>query len=319
MKSKWLLLIVVLAAVAAAVRSVVFVDESEFVIVTQFGRPVRTFSEAGLCFKLPYQSTIRIDKRLQIYAPRPSEFLASEKKNVDLAVFVCWRVHDPQHFLETVNDFAGAEARMHDIVWSQLAAQVGRKPLEALVSTDPKLHQLDELIHAVAHDCAELAHANYGIEIVDVQVKRIGMPAQVRDSVFQRMRAERSRMARRYRAEGEEEALKLRATADKEKTVLLAQAYAQAEKIRGEAEAEATRIYGEAHQQDPKFYELLRTLEAYKKFLDDKTTILLSADSELLKYLTGGAMLKEQRSGVREQGAGARGQGARGQGSEVRD
>jgi len=294
MKYKWLVLIVVVAAVVAAVRSLLFVDETEVVIVTQFGRPIRTLDKAGLYCKAPYQSTIRIDRRLQIYDPMPSEFLASEKKNVDLDVFVCWKVGDPQQFLETVNDVAGAEPRIHDIVWSELAAEVGRNPLEALVSVDPQAHRLDELVDGVAGKCADRARSAYGIDIVDVRLKRISLPAQVRESVFQRMRAERARMARRYRAEGEEEALKIRAEADKKRTIMLADAYAQAEKTRGQAEAEATGIYAQAHKQDPAFYELLRTLEAYKKFLDEKTTILLSADSELLKYLTRGSMLGEQ-------------------------
>ncbi len=147
---------------------------------------------------------------------------------------------------------------------------------------------------SVAGKCADRSQSTYGIEIVDVRLKRISLPAQVRESVFQRMRAERGRMARRYRAEGAEEALKIRAAADKQRTIMLAEAYAEAEKTRGEAEAEAIRIYAEAHRQDPAFYELLRTLEAYKKFLDDKTTILLSADSELLKYLTRGSTLNKQ-------------------------
>jgi membrane protease subunit HflC len=284
MKRKWLIVPAALV-VAAAYLSVLFVDEAEFVIVTQFGRPVRTLREAGLHFKAPYQSALRIDRRLQIYNPRPSEFLAKEKKNVDLDVLVCWCVEEPQRFLETVSDFAGAEARLHDIVWSELAAEVGRNPLESLVSTDTALHRLDEIVGAVWARCAQRATASYGIRIVDIKLKRLGLPAQVRDSVFQRMRAERSRIARQYRAEGDEEALKIRAAADKERTVTLAKAYAEAEKIRGQGEAEATRIYSEAHQKDPAFYELVRTLEAYRKFLDDKTTVLLSSDSELLKYL----------------------------------
>ena len=291
MKPKW---IVLLAAALAVVlcRIVLFVDESEFVIVTQFGRPVRTIADPGLHAKHVYQSAIRIDRRLQIYDPRPSEFLTSGKKNLDLDVFVCWRVGEPQQFLETVNDLAGAEPRLHDIVWSELAAVVGRSPIEALVSCDPAQHRLDALVAAVAERCGESAERAYGIEIVDVRLKRIGLPSQVRESVFQRMRAERTRMARRYRAEGEEEALKIRAAADKERTVILAKAYAEAEKTRGEAEAEATRIYSKAHEKDPEFYELLRTLEAYKKILDDKTTLLLSSDSELLKFLIHGARLK---------------------------
>ena len=288
MKRKWLVLVVALAALAAW-RTLLFVDEAEFVIVTQFGRPVETLREAGLHLKLPYQSAIRIDKRLQIYDPRPSEFLTSEKKNVDLDVFVCWRVEEPLAFLENVTNATGAEARLHDIIWSELAAEVGRRTLDAIVSVEADAHSLDELVDAVTERCAERASGSYGIRVVDVSLKRIALPQQVRDSVFQRMRAERTRMARRYRAEGEEEALKIRAEADKQRTVLLAQAYAEAETTRGAAEAEAIKTYAAAHQKDPAFYELLRTLEAYRKILDSKTTIVLSADSDLLKYLTHGA------------------------------
>jgi len=295
MKYRWLLLLVVVLAAVAAYRSVVFVDESEFAIITQFGRPIETIAEAGLHLKAPYQSALRIDRRVQIYNPRPSEFLAAEKKNVDLDVFVCWRVTDPQHFLETVSDLGGAESRIHDVVWSELAAEVGRNPLDALVSTDPKIHRLDKLVDGVFNCCAERVNKAYGIELVDVRIKRIGLPAQVRDSVFERMRKERARMAEKYRSEGQAEALKIRASADKERTITLAKAYGDAERIRGKAEAEAAKIYAAAHQKDPALFELLRTLETYKKILDEKTTVLLSGDSDLLKYLTHGSMLKEQQ------------------------
>jgi modulator of FtsH protease HflC len=288
MKWKWFLLLPLVLAGIATYRSVLFVDETEFVIVTQFGRPVATLRQAGLALKLPYQSALRIDRRLQIYNPRPSEFLAAEKKNLNLDVFVCWRVKEPQHFLETVNDLPGAESRLHDMVWSELAAQVGRTPLDALVTIEPNAHRLDELVSGVTKQCSERAARDYGIEIVDVQIKRIGLPSQVRDSVFERMRKERARMAEKYRSEGEAEALKIRAEADKDRTVTLAKAEADAERIRGRAEAEATRIYAAAHEKDPAFFKLSRTLETYKKILDDKTTVLLSGDSELLKYLMRG-------------------------------
>lgn len=282
-------LIIAAVVIALACLSVVFVDEAEMVIVTQFGRPVATYDTAGLRWKLPYQSTIRIDRRLQIYDPRPSEFLAQEKKTVNLDVFVLWRVDEesPRKFYETVGDRAGAEPQIHDIVWSELAAEVGRSPLETIVSIDSEEHQVEKMMEGVTARCDGRAEESYGIHVVDVRLKRIAMPAQVRDSVFQRMREERKRMAKRYRAEGEEEATKIRAAADKQRTVILAEAYAQSEKVRGKAEAQAIEVYAAAHQQDPQFYELLRTLEAYRKFLDEKTTVLLSADSELLKYLTG--------------------------------
>jgi membrane protease subunit HflC len=288
MKAKWLLLLIVLAAAAAAWRCLLFVDETQLVIVTQFGRPVREIREAGLYFKPPYQSAIAIDRRIQIYNPRPAEFLTSEKKNIDLDVFVCWRVEEPQRFLETVTDLEGAASRIHDLVWSKLAGAVSRTLLETLVCTDPATHQLDRLVSGVAADCGEPMRTKFGIGLIEVKIKRIGLPDQVRESVFERMRKERARIAQKYRSEGSEESLKIRAAADKEKTILLAGAYAGAEIIRGQAEAQATRVYGEAHLKDPAFYELLRTLEAYKKILDDKTTIVLSADSELFKYLTRG-------------------------------
>ncbi len=285
MKLKWLLLIIIVVAVGVY-RSVVFVDEAEMVIITQFGDPIDEVREAGLRLKWPYQSAIRIDIRLQIYDPRPSEFLAAEKKNVDLDVFVCWHVEEPLKFLETVNDVASAEARLHDIVWSELAAEIGSHPRESLVSIDPEQHKLDEHQKAVADRCRERASEAYGIHIVDVRLKRIGLPDQVRESVFGRMRTERESIARQYRAEGDKEAQKIRALADKGRMITLAEAYAQAEETRGAAEAKATEIYSQAHQKDPAFYELVRTLDAYKQFLDEKTTILLSSDADVLKYLT---------------------------------
>lgn len=294
MRNKWLWLFLLALLVGAAWRCVLFVDETQFVIVTQFGRPVRTLTEAGLYYKQPYQSWLGIDRRIQIYNPRPAEFLTKEKKNVDLDVFVCWRVEEPQQFLETVNDLAGAAARIHDLVWSKLAAAVSRSPLEGLVCIDAKSHQLEGLVQGVGRECAADVQKKYGIAIVDVKVKRIGLPSQVRESVFERMRKERARIAEQYRSQGKEESLKIRAAADKQRTEILAEAYADAEIVRGKAEAQATRVYSEAHQKDPQFYELLRTLEAYKKILDEKTTLLLSGDSDLWKYLNHGAAPSEK-------------------------
>ena len=155
---------------------------------------------------------------------------------------------------------------------------------------------MENLVDNLARECTAAARDKYGIALVDVKIKRIGLPDQVRDSVFERMRKERARIAQRYRSEGNEEAMKIRALADKEKTVILAEAHADAEIVRGKAEAKATRTYSEAHQKDPQFFELLRTLEAYKKIFDEKTTILLSGDSELLKYLSHGAVPSDAKA-----------------------
>jgi membrane protease subunit HflC len=133
-----------------------------------------------------------------------------------------------------------------------------------------------------------VAATQFGIEVVDVLLKRLTFPEQNKQSVFARMRAERQRIAKQYRAEGEEAAIRIRADADKQRDILLSEAYREAETLKGRGDAEATRIYGEAYSKDPQFYKLVRTLDSYRKILDDKTNIILSSDSELLKLLTQG-------------------------------
>ena len=301
---RWFAWGAILVAVLAGARVPVFVDETQFVIVTRFGRPVRDLAISGLHWTWPWESVLRFDRRWQVYDPKPSEFLTREKKNLDLDVFVAWRIAEPRRFLETVLDLPGAEARLHDFVWSELAAEVGRNTLNAFVTTNVADHRVEEILSNLTARCATRAREAYGIEIAEVRIKRIGLPAQVRESVFQRMRAERGRIARQYRAEGEEQALRIRAEADRERAVFLAKADAEAERIRGRAEADATRIYAEAYGRDPEFYEFLRTLEAARNVLDENTTVLLSADSPLFRVLLHAGMsvgsTSSVPSGVRE-------------------
>jgi modulator of FtsH protease HflC len=277
-----------LVALTLLYRTAFTIDETQFAIVTHFGKPVRMITTAGLKLKWPWQSLLSFEKRLMVYNPRPSEFLTRDKKNIVVDSYVAWRVADPNRFLQTVNDLTGAEMRLHDTVWAAAAAALGNTDLSALVSVRPE----DVKVHDVMRQVTELSRARameqYGIEIVDVRMKRLNLPAQNRESVFARMRAERERIAKQYRAEGEAEALKIRAEADKEKARIISEAYREAEKIRGDGDAQSTRIYAEAYSRDPKFYKLVRTLEAYKKVIDPNTTAILSSDSELLKLLTQG-------------------------------
>jgi membrane protease subunit HflC len=277
-----------LAALGLLWRAVFTVNETQHAIVTQFGRPVRTITAAGLQIKWPWQSLLTFEKRLLLYNPRPSEFLTKDKKNIVVDSYVCWRIADPNRFLQTTGDLTGAEMRLHDTVWAAVAAALGNTDLAALVSTNPAEVRLSEIMQQVAEQCRARTLEQYGIEIVDAQIKRLNLPTQNRESVFARMRAERERIARQYRAEGEAEALKIRAEADREKARILSEAYREAEKIRGDGDAQSTRIYAEAYSRDPQFYKLVRTLEAYKKVIDPNTTAILSSDSELLKLLTQG-------------------------------
>jgi membrane protease subunit HflC len=264
------------------------VDETEFVIVTQFGRPVRTIAEPGLHAKLPYQTNMTLDKRLMVYNPRPSEFLTKDKKNLVIDNYVSWRIQDPNKFVQSVWDTTGAEMRLHDIVWAALSASLGNVDLSALVSTEPEKLRTDALMDDVTAQCNRWAQQQYGIEIVDVRIKRLNLPEQNKQSVFARMRAERERIARQYRAEGDGEALRIRAEADREREQILSEAYREAERIKGDGDAQSTRVYADAYKRDPEFYKLTRTLEAYKKVLDEKTAVILSSDSELFKLLTQG-------------------------------
>jgi membrane protease subunit HflC len=286
-KNKFVWLVAAVAAVIAYL-SFYTVRETEFALITQFGRPVRTVSDAGLHVKWFYQSILRFDRRLRIYNPRPSEFLTRDKKNLVIENYVAWRIDDPGRFVQTVGDVSAGEMRLHDIIWSDLSAAFGNQDLESLVSASPgKLHTT-ALLDNITANGDRTALAQYGIHIADVRIKRLNLPEQNKESVFARMRTERERIAMQYRAEGEEQALTIRADADREKEEIISTAYKDAEKTRGEGDAEATRIYGQAYSKNPQFYKLVRTLESYKKVLDDKTTIILGSDSELLKVLTKG-------------------------------
>ncbi len=268
------------------------VRETEFVLVTEFGRPVRTVEPAGLHAKWPWQNARSFDRRLRVYNPRPSEFLTRDKKNLVIENYVCWQIEKPEVFVKKVITEANAEARLHDVIWSGLSAALGNHDLESIVTPDPAKAAASDIFDKLTAETNAAALRDYAIRVVDVRIKRLNLPQQNKESVFARMRAERERIAKQYRAEGEEQALRIRADADRQREEIVSAAYKQAEQIKGEGDAQATRIYGQAYSRNPQFYKLVRTLEAYKKVLDDKTTAILSSDSELLRLLTRGEGVK---------------------------
>jgi membrane protease subunit HflC len=289
----WTIITIIVLALILLRATFFAVDETEFVLVTQFGRPVRLITEAGFNAKLPFQQRRSFDKRLQVYNPRPSEFLTQDKKNLVLDNYVVWRIDNAELFLKTVGDPTGAEMRLHDIVWASLAAEIGNAELSQLVSTEPQQVQVTQLLDDVTAQCRRIAQQQFGIDIVDVRIKRLNLPEQNKEAVFARMRAERERIAKQYRAEGEEASLRIKSEADREKERILSEAYRDAERIKGDGDAQATRTYGAAYSRDPEFYQLVRTLQAYRKVIDDKTTAVLSSDSELLRLLTQGRPAKK--------------------------
>ncbi|MBM3317166.1 MAG: protease modulator HflC [Candidatus Eisenbacteria bacterium] len=283
--------VALLAAAAAALLLLLScayeIQPAECGIVLFFGEPARIVREPGLHWKLPppIETLVRIDLRLHILDPSEAEYLTLDKKNVLVDAFAAWQVEDPLRYLVTVVDRRTAEAQLEDIVRSELGSALGTRELTALISTVPGDVHMDQIMQGIAERAREKAADGYGILVRTVGLKRLNFPEENRQAIFRRMEAERERIARQYRSEGEEQAEMVRAQADLEQARILAEAERRAQEIRGEADAEAARIYAEAYAEDQDFYEFLRTLAAYEKFIDQDATIVLPSDSRLLRLL----------------------------------
>lgn len=273
-------------------RSVHVVDETQFVVLTDFGRPVDVLGdepgEAGLHLRRPWQSAIAVDRRTQVSEPPAREVITGDKRNLEVAPFVVWRVADPLRFLRSAGTLEAARARLDERVAAAVNDAMGRMTLDNLASTEPDSWRLDDLSGQVLGAAGVAVREELGIELLDVRLRRFNHPLEVRPAIFDLIRSERKQEATRLRAEGEAEYRKLVSQADRERDEILAQAEADADRIRARGDAEATRILNAAHARDPRFFEFLRTLEAYRAMLDDRTTLVLSSSSPLLQLLTRG-------------------------------
>jgi modulator of FtsH protease HflC len=274
----WIVGIGVLLVIVS--RTFYSVSETGQVVVTQLGRPVRLVKTPGLHLKVPFlQQLTFFEDRLLDYDAAPAPVITRDKKNLVVDNYAKWQISDPLKFLQTVQNEAGAQARLDDIIYSKVREQLGLHDLVEVIAT-----KRDAIMRAVTTGSHEASTA-YGIAVIDVRIKRADLPPENAQAVYGRMRTEREREAKRYRSEGQEEALKIRAESEKQKTIMLAEAYEQEQAIRGEGDAAAMRIYAEAFQHDPDFFTFTRTLEAYRKSLKGKTTLLLPPQMDFLKYL----------------------------------
>ena len=287
---------VTIGLVAAVASFCIFtVDSAHYAIVTDFGKPTQVITAPGLGFKHPLQSVRTFDRRLFVYASPPSEFLTMEKTPVVASGTILWRVADPKRYFETVIDRSGAESRLGDILSAELGAAIGTNRLVAFVSTNAAAYGADAIAAEIARRCGTVALRDYGIEVVDVQLRSFDFPKQNRLRLYARMKSERGRISMLYRSEGEEEGLKVRAAAEEEKARILGKAIELAQGRRGEGDSEAARIYANAVSRAPEFYAFLRTMEASRTFARKSTTLVLPADSPLFgvlfdsKYFNGGA------------------------------
>jgi len=275
------------ALIIGGVIAIVIISSSMFTVhmtqnavVLELSKPKEIITEPGLYFKIPFIQKVRyFSKQLLDNDSNPTEVITKDKKNLLVDNFTMFRIVDPLKFLETVRGERSARARLDDIVYSELRVEIGTHDLHDVVT------ETRNAIMAKVTKESNIKAAEYGIEVVEVRIKRADLPPEVANSIFNRMRTERNRIAMEYRSEGKEEATKIRAETDKEKTILVAEAYKQEQIVRGEGDAKATKIYADAFSKDQKFYTFMRSMEAYKKSLKTDTTLLMSEDSDFLGFL----------------------------------
>lgn len=275
------------ALIIGGVIAIVILSSSMFTVhmtqnavVLELSKPKEIITEPGLYFKIPFLQKVRyFSKQLLDNDSNPTEVITKDKKNLLVDNFTMFKIVDPLKFLETVRGERSARARLDDIIYSELRVEIGTHDLHDVVT-----ETRDSIMAKVTKE-ANIKAAEYGIEVVEVRIKRTDLPPEVANSIFNRMRTERERIAMEYRSEGKEEATKIRAETDKEKTILVAQAYKQEQIVRGEGDAQATKIYADAFSKDQKFYTFMRSMEAYKKSLKTDTTLLMSEDSDFLGFL----------------------------------
>ena len=300
--------VLVILALIVITQSLFVVQETEQVVVTRFGDVQSVHTSPGLYFKAPFvDSVINYDRRLlRIDAP-PSQFLDRDINILEIDVYGRFRINDPRAFLQTLTTEENARSILAQRINSSLRAEVAERSREEIIGGDVELDEsgepvtddegnsrvqptnsrtelLEDVIAAVQANLAQ-EDPSFGVEMIDIRVKRADFPQEVAGRIFERMRSDREKISRRLRAEGEEEARTRRAAADRDVEVILAGADRDASRLRGDGEAQAISILAESLNQDPEFFSFRRSLDAYKAFLNQRTTVILSSDAPIFRFL----------------------------------
>jgi membrane protease subunit HflC len=308
MKAVIVFLVLIVVGLIVGRQALYVIDETEQVIITRFGEVQSVTTHPGLYLKAPFvDQTIRLDKRiLRIDAP-PEAMPDKEKQNLIIDSYARYRITDPVQFRKTLQTELNARNRLADIVNSTMRDRVALRDRFEIIGAEPILDDTgnpveDEdglplfegrdtrseiLIEVLEGVKSQVVERGFGVEIIDVRLKRADFPDSVTASIFTRMRAERNRIATKFRAEGEEEDLKIRAVANRNRDIILAEADRESNQIRGEGEARAIAILATALNQDPDFFAFRRSLVAYQELLNQNDTVVLSAESPLFRYLAG--------------------------------
>ncbi|PHJ14135.1 membrane protein, partial [Fervidobacterium sp. SC_NGM5_G05] len=258
--------------------SIVIVDETKYVVILRFGEIRKVITEPGLNFKTPFvDNVVKLDKRYSIYDIPPERIITKDKKTLIVDSYIIWKISDPKLFIESMRTESLALSRLDDVVYSGLRNTLAKLDMDTIV-TQEKTFLKDVLDFSISNT------KDYGIQVIDVRVKKTDLPAENRNAVFERMKSERQSIAALIRAEGEKEAQKIRSEADKKAAIIKAEALSKAEYIKGTGDASATKIYAEAYSKDERFYKLWKTLESYKDIVPG-SVIILSKDAEILQYV----------------------------------
>ncbi len=297
---------IVLVGLLVLVDAVYVVSETNQVIITQFGEPIGgAVTSAGLHFKAPFiQKANYFEKRWLEWDGDPNQIPTRDKKYIWVDSYARWRISDPLVFFQRVRDERGAQSRLDDIIDGETRNAIANYDLNEVVRSSNREFELTEEIalieipEAIAKinigreriaqiilESASKITPQFGVELKDVRIKRINYVDEVQHKVFDRMIAERKRIASKYRSEGDGKSAEIRGQKEKELKRIQSEAYRKAQEIKGKADAEATRIYAQAYSLDPEFYQFMKTLETYRQSLDSETWLLLSSDSEFLKFL----------------------------------
>jgi len=303
-------IIILAILILVGYNSFYVVDETEQVVITQFGKPIgESIREPGLKFKIPYYTATVFPKNLLEWDAEPGQIPTLDKTFIWVDPFARWKIVDPLKFFQTLNNENAAIARLNDIINSTIRNAITSNPLlEAVRNTDRKL-EMDEIDVSLTGEQANVVIGTvktgrekiekrilneaqpklteFGIELVDVKIKRINYEEGVQESVFGRMIAERKQIAEKFRSEGQGEARKIEGEREREMKKITSEAYKTSQEIKGKADAEATQIYAEAFGKDPEFYSFVQTLDIYKQSIDKDSSLILSTDSEFLKYFKG--------------------------------
>jgi membrane protease subunit HflC len=306
---KYKVLLIVLAIIAIGLYFCVYtVDETKQVVITQFGKPIGDpITESGLKFKLPYQTANFFPKNLLEWDGDPDQIQTLDKRFIWVDTFSRWKIVDPLKYFETVKYEPAAQASLDGILNSSIRNAITSNTLietvrntnRELYTSDVALEEEKEKSHLgnitmgrqkIAKTILEEAQPKlekFGIKLVDIKIKRLNYEEGVQQSVFNRMIAERKKIAEKYRSEGAGEARKIEGDMEKELKQITSEAYKKSQEIKGKADAEATMIYAKAYGQDPDFYSFVQTLNIYKETLDKNSSLILSTDSDFLKYFKG--------------------------------